>query len=56
VPPDLADPATRRGVVEDIHRSLLARDDERGTDLEAVLAEVHRTHPLLPLRDVMAIA
>ena len=50
MPPDVARPVTRDGLVEGIHAALLADDPERGTDLAEVLDEVRRAHPLLPER------
>jgi pilus assembly protein CpaF len=43
-------------LVEGIHAALLSREEDRGTDLAEVLAEVRRTHPLLPNADALAVA
>ena len=43
-------------LVDGIHAALLAGDPARGTDLAEVLAEVRRTHPLLPNADALAVA
>ena len=56
MPRELCDDTRRDLLAEEIHAALLATEPERGTDVDLVLDEVRRAHPLLPSGEAIAVA